>query len=157
MRRYRDFLANEYLGRARIKIGVSENPHGSDCYKGSIRAATGLTMSPDSIQRVGELTIMVLEAEMRLIAIRSFQTSDVSRLLEHLRSDTSYTFHTREEMLSYVAYVHEKTRTTLAAVAADEATLAGNGRTSADWLVGGFGHAMAHFGNLQTFLWQHRR
>ena len=65
--------------------------------------------------------------------------------------------YTREELLSYIAYVHEKTRTTLAAVAADEATLAGHGRTSADWLVGGFGHAMAHFGNLQTFLWQRRR
>jgi hypothetical protein len=65
--------------------------------------------------------------------------------------------YTREELLSYISYVHEKARTTLAAVAADESTLAGDGRTSADWLVGGFGHAMAHFGNLQTFLWQHRR
>jgi hypothetical protein len=65
--------------------------------------------------------------------------------------------YTREELLSYIAYVHAKTRATLAAVAADEATLAGHGRTSADWLVGGFGHAMGHFGNLQTFLWQHRR
>lgn len=65
--------------------------------------------------------------------------------------------YTREELLSYIAYVHEKTRTTLAAVAVDEAALAGHGRTSADWLVGGFGHAMGHFGNLQTFLWQHRR
>lgn len=65
--------------------------------------------------------------------------------------------YTREELLSYVAYVHEKARATLAAVAADETALAGHGRTSADWLVGGFGHAMAHFGNLQTFLWQHRR
>jgi hypothetical protein len=65
--------------------------------------------------------------------------------------------YTREELLSYIAYVHEKTRTTLAAVAADEATLAGHGRTSADWLVGGFGHAVGHFGNLQTFLWQRRR
>jgi hypothetical protein len=62
-----------------------------------------------------------------------------------------------QALLSYIAYVHEKTRTTLAAVAADEATLAGHGRTSADWLVAGFGHAMGHFGNLQTFLWQHRR
>ncbi len=65
--------------------------------------------------------------------------------------------YTREELLSYIAYVHEKARTTLAAVAADEAALAGHGRTSADWLVSGFGHAMGHFGNLQTFLWQHRR
>ena len=65
--------------------------------------------------------------------------------------------YTSEELLSYIAYVHEKTRATLAAVAADEAACAGHGRTSADWLVSGFGHAMAHFGNLQTFLWQHRR
>lgn len=65
--------------------------------------------------------------------------------------------YTREELLSYVAYVQEKVRTTLVAVAADEAALAGHGRTSADWLVSGFGHSMAHFGNLQTFLWQHRR
>ena len=30
-------------------------------------------------------------------------------------------------------------------------------RKIADWLIDGFGHAMGHFGNLQTFLWQHRR
>ncbi len=65
--------------------------------------------------------------------------------------------YTREEMLSYIAFVHEKARTTLAAVAEDETRLAGHGRPSADWLVSGFGHAMGHFGNLQTFLWQHRR
>ena len=37
---------------------------------------------------------------MRAIAIRSFGTSDVSRLLERLRTDTAFTFHTRDEMLS---------------------------------------------------------
>jgi uncharacterized protein (DUF885 family) len=100
IRRYRDFLATEYLSRARVKIGVSANPHGNDCYKASIRAATGLTMNPDSIHRLGILTIDGLEAEMRFIAVRSFGTSDVSRLLERLRSDTSYTFHSREEMLA---------------------------------------------------------
>lgn len=65
--------------------------------------------------------------------------------------------YTREELLTYIGYVQDKTRTTLAAVEADEAALGGQGRTSADWLVGGFGHALAHFGQLQTFLWQHRR
>lgn len=65
--------------------------------------------------------------------------------------------YTREELLSYVKYVHEKVRTTLSAVEADESALAGNGRTSADWLIGGLGHTMGHFGNLQAFLWQHRQ
>ena len=99
IRQYREFLAGEYLERARTKIGVSENPHGFDCYKASIRAATGLTLSPDTIQKLGELMIAALEAEMRNIAIRSFGTSDVSRLLVRLRNDTAFTFHTREEML----------------------------------------------------------
>jgi len=99
MRRYREFLANEYLPHARTKIGVSENPHGIDCYKGSIRAATGFALNPDSIHVVGELTVAALESEMEAIAVRSFGTSDVSRLLERLRRDTAYTFHSRDEML----------------------------------------------------------
>lgn len=110
MRRYRDFLATEYLDRARTKIGVSANPHGSDCYHASIRAATGLSLKPDSIQRIGEYTVEALEGAMRVIAIRSFGTSDVSRLLERLRSDTSYTFHTRDEMLDRARAALERAR-----------------------------------------------
>ena len=99
MRQYRDFLATEYLGHARTKIGVSENPHGSDCYRASIRAATGVTLSPDSIHNLGVNMVEQLENAMQIVAVRSLGTSDVARLLERLRSDTSYTFHTREEML----------------------------------------------------------
>jgi uncharacterized protein (DUF885 family) len=100
MRQYRDFLATEYLGHARTAIGVSENPHGSDCYRASIRAAAGVTLSPDSIHNLGVNMVEQLENAMQIVAVRSFGTSDVARLLERLRSDTSYTFHTREEMLA---------------------------------------------------------
>src|SRR6267378_334882 len=99
MRGYSEFLAIEYLGRARSEIGVDANPHGSDCYRASIRATTGLALTADSVHRLGVATVEQLENAMRVIAIRSFGTSDVSRLLERLRSDTAYTFHTREEML----------------------------------------------------------
>ncbi len=100
VRQYRDFLAAEYLDHAREEIGVSANPHGLDCYRASIRATTGLTLSPDSVYKIGLATLDQLENAMQLIAIRSFGTSDVSRLLERLRSDTASTFHTREEMLT---------------------------------------------------------
>src|SRR5258705_12655555 len=49
MRGYRDFLATEYLGRARPEIGVFANPHGAEGYRASIRAATGRALSPDSV------------------------------------------------------------------------------------------------------------
>ena len=110
MRRYREFLAAEYLGRARTEIGVFANPHGMDCYRASIRAATGLTLAPDSIHNLGLATVEELEDSMQVIAIRSFGTSDVSRLLERLRSDTAFTFHTREEMLARARDALERAR-----------------------------------------------
>ncbi|HEY3221214.1 MAG TPA: DUF885 domain-containing protein [Gemmatimonadales bacterium] len=110
MRRYRDFLAAEYLGRARTAIGVDANPHGSDCYRASIRAATGLVLSPDSVHNLGLATVEELEDSMRVIAIRAFGTSDVSRLLERLRTDTSYTFRTRDQMLARARDALERAR-----------------------------------------------
>jgi len=100
MRQYRDFLAAEYLDKARQEIGVYANPHGLDCYRASIRAVTGLTLSPDSVHRIGLVAVDQLENAMQLIATRAFGTSDVSRLLERLRGDTAYTFRTRDEMLA---------------------------------------------------------
>jgi uncharacterized protein (DUF885 family) len=100
VRRYRAFLANEYRAHARAAIGVSANPHGTECYTAAIRATTGLALSADSVHRLGIATVQELEDEMRTIAVRTFGTSDVAGLLDRLRTDTAYTFHTREEMLS---------------------------------------------------------
>ena len=113
MRAYRDFLAAEYLGRARTEIGVSANPHGSDCYRASIRATTGLTLTADSVHRLGLATVAQLEGAMERIAIQSFGTSDVSRLLERLRSDTAFTFRTREEMLARARETLERARSAI--------------------------------------------
>ena len=110
MRRYREFLAAEYLGHARTEIGVSANPHGLDCYRASIRASTGLTLAPDSIHNLGLATVEELEDSMQVIAIRAFGTSDVSRMLERLRTDTAFTFHTREEMLARARDALERAR-----------------------------------------------
>jgi uncharacterized protein (DUF885 family) len=113
MRRYREFLASEYLSRARTKIGVLENPHGSDCYAASIRAATGLWLRPDSVHELGIETVDSLERDMRALATSAFGTSDVSRLLERLRRDTAYTFHTREEMLQRARDALDRARAAL--------------------------------------------
>jgi uncharacterized protein (DUF885 family) len=101
VRRYREFLAKEYLPKARKSIGVGANPDGFACYRASIRAATGLALSPDSIHRLGRAAVAEFEAEMRAIAERSFGTRDVSALLKRMRSDRKFTFRSRDEMLAY--------------------------------------------------------
>ena len=113
MRSYRAFLATEYLGRARTTIGVSAHPKGLDCYRAAIRASTGLALSPDSVHDLGVATVEELEREMRAIAIRSFGTSDIFALLERLRTDTAYTFRTRDEMLGRARDALERARTAM--------------------------------------------
>src|SRR5216117_262030 len=101
VRRYQDFLKKEYLPHARKAIGVSANPDGFACYRASIRATTGLELSPDSLHRLGRTAVAELEAEMRGIAERGFGTRDLSALLKRLRNDHKYTFRSRDEMLAY--------------------------------------------------------
>src|SRR2546430_13748944 len=99
MRRYRDFLAHEYLPRARATIGVSSNPYGEECYRASIRATTGLELSADSIHRLGPATVAELEDAMRRIAERSLGTSGRAPRPERPRSDPGPTFGAREDMI----------------------------------------------------------
>jgi len=100
LRNYRAFLAGDYLPRARAAIGVSANPNGAACYRASIWATTGLDLSPDSVHALGRATVAALEGEMRAIARRSFGGTDLSALLERLRSERAYTFGSRDEMLT---------------------------------------------------------
>ena len=98
-RRYRDFLERDYLPRARSAIGISANPEGAACYRASIRATTGLDLSADAVHRLGIATVAALEAEMRVIARRSFRTRDVGALLGRLRTASAFTFRSRPAML----------------------------------------------------------
>lgn len=98
MRRYLGFLQREYLPRARTTIAVSALPNGFACYRASARLSSSLDIAPDSVHRLGLAQIARLEREMRDIAQRDFKTSDVPALLRRLRTDTAYTFHTRQEI-----------------------------------------------------------
>src|SRR5881628_93558 len=113
IRQYRQFLDKEYLPRARKTIGVSANPNGAACYKGAILATTGLTLSPDSIHRLGRATVSELEAEMRGITERSFGSRDVTPMLKRLRGDSKFSFRTREAMLAYAQAALERAATVM--------------------------------------------
>jgi uncharacterized protein (DUF885 family) len=98
IRRYRDFLAKEYLAKARDRVGVAANPNGIDCYRASVRASTTIDVAPDSIHALGLAQVASIESEMSAIAEKDFGTSDVSGLLKQIRSDPKYAFTTRDEV-----------------------------------------------------------
>ncbi len=100
VQRYRSYLADEYLGRARTEPGLLALPDGEACYRGSVRAAVTLDVPPEEIHRTGLARMEAIHAEMRGIAERSFGTTDVVGLLRRLRDDATLRFRDREELLA---------------------------------------------------------
>lgn len=99
--RYRDFLQDTYLPAAREAFAVSAIPNGEACYRATARAYSTLDVSPDSVHRLGLQQMALIEAEMVVIAERSFGTSDVPGLLRQLKSDPKYMFRSRKEIIAY--------------------------------------------------------
>ncbi|HVS03823.1 MAG TPA: DUF885 domain-containing protein, partial [Thermoanaerobaculia bacterium] len=100
IRRYRDYLADEYLPAAREDIAVAANPEGAACYRAAVRYHTSVQMSPEEIHRLGQEQMEILLAQMREIGERSFATADPEQLLERV-GEPPYTFSSRQEMVDY--------------------------------------------------------
>jgi uncharacterized protein (DUF885 family) len=101
IRRYRDFLVNEYLPASRESVGIVGNPGGADCYRAAVRSFTTLDVPAQEIHQIGLREMEKIQNEMRTIAQRSFNTTDVPALLERFRTDPQYLFRTREEIVAY--------------------------------------------------------
>ena len=101
IQRHRDFLANEYLPRARDAVGVSALPDGAACYRARVLSFTTLELDPKWIHDTGVEQMAKIQGEMRAIGQRSFGTTDVPALLETLRTDPRYAFKTRQEIVDY--------------------------------------------------------
>jgi uncharacterized protein (DUF885 family) len=99
LRRYRDFLAADYIPHARQTTAIAALPHGDDCYRARVRSYTTADLSAQAIHRLGREEMGRIEVQMRTIAERSFGTSDVPALVTRLRDDPQYRFKSREEII----------------------------------------------------------
>ena len=101
VRRYRLFLAQEYLPASRNEIGVTSDPGGRDCYLASVLFHATLPLSPEEIHETGLREMTRIQDEMREIGGRSFGTDDVAELLRLVRADPANSFETREQIVAF--------------------------------------------------------
>ena len=99
--RYREFLEQDYLPAARESIAVAALPDGAACYDASVRFHSSLPVPANEVHAAGLRQIDALTAEMKEIAQRSFNTSDLPGLLKRLRTDPKHTFRNREQLIAY--------------------------------------------------------
>ena len=101
VRRYRLFLAQEYLPASRNEIGVTSDPGGRDCYLASVLFHATLPLSPEEIHETGLREMGRIQDEMRDIGGRIFGTDDVTELLSLVRADPANSFETREQIVAF--------------------------------------------------------
>jgi uncharacterized protein (DUF885 family) len=100
-KRYADFLEREYLPAAREATPIAANPNGAACYEASVRYHGSSPKTAKDVHALGLEQIAALDAEMKGIGERSFQTGDVPALLKKVRTDPAYRFKNREEKIAY--------------------------------------------------------
>jgi len=87
IRRYRDFVRDEYLPGARVAAPVTALPQGADCYRASFRYFTSLDRPPEETHALGRAMVAANEQRLRAIGRERFGTADPARLRRRIESD----------------------------------------------------------------------
>ena len=99
--RYRDFLQDEYLPRARDALGISANPDGAGCYAASLRGYTTLTRSPQEVFALGQRTVTGNMARVREVGQQQFATQDVAAITRRINDAQDNRFTSEEALIAY--------------------------------------------------------
>jgi uncharacterized protein (DUF885 family) len=85
-------------------------PRGAECYRAEVRRLTTLDIPPEEVFASGEREMELVRREMQALAERSFGTSDLSALLQHLRNDSALAYRSREEVVQTSTAAIERAR-----------------------------------------------
>lgn len=103
-----DYLSNDYLRKARAKIGVSENKNGKAYYEQRVRFYTTLNMTPQEVYDVGISEVKRIKSEMQdIIDALEFEGS-FEDFLKFLREDPQFYPKTPEDLLMHAAWLSKK-------------------------------------------------
>ncbi len=101
VRRYRDFLEDEYLPKARTTIAISALPNGAEAYRALLRAFTTLDRTAEETSLLGEQAVARYEAQAADIGRKLFGAKDLKAVLKKLERDPRNRFKTREELMEF--------------------------------------------------------
>ena len=98
--RYREFLRNEILPKARPqdKPGIMHIPGGAEAYARLIRVHTSLDISPKELHETGVGEVAKINRETEELGAKLFGTDDRREILRKLRTDPSLYFTDRDEV-----------------------------------------------------------
>ena len=101
IQRYRDYLADEYMERAREELTILANPQGRACYEASLQSYTTLSRSPEDVFALGEETVLRNMMEVERLGEEAYQVDDFATTLRLAKADPDDRFTDKDELLAF--------------------------------------------------------
>ena len=99
--RYRDFLADTYLGQARAALAVTANPNGRACYEASLKAYTTVDRSPEEIYALGRRTVAANRERVVALGKAAYGLDDFAAIIGRIKNDPQDRFESKEQLLEF--------------------------------------------------------
>jgi uncharacterized protein (DUF885 family) len=99
LRRYREYLAREYLPKARENIAITANRREEECYRAAIRRYTTLDLAGDELYEIGVRELAAAESAAARLSARAFGDPDYRTVLARMNQDPKHTLGSREAVI----------------------------------------------------------
>lgn len=99
--RFADFIADEYLEKAREEIALTYNPDGAKCYPTLVRSFATIEPTADEIHALGLAQMALIRSEMEDILKAHYDGEAIETFVRRINVDPEFTFRTEDEVLQY--------------------------------------------------------
>ncbi len=96
--RMRDFLQNEYLGKARDGVGLMYMKGGDALYRYNIQSTTTLPLTPDEIHQLGLSEVARITKEFEKVRSEVGFSGDLHRFFDYMRTSPTFQPKSREQI-----------------------------------------------------------
>jgi len=118
LKKYGDFLKDEYLPKARDGIAISDLPDGPACYQAYLRSFTTLKRTPKEVYELGQKTVEANKADVIKLGRKLFNTGDFAAIIEKSKARKENHFSSKDELLSFSRALLAKAKTKTATLVA---------------------------------------
>ncbi len=101
IQRYRNFLQNGYLPKARTDLAVTANPNGRACYDAALRSYTTLDRSGEEVFELGMHTVTANKAKVEELGSEVYGITDFADIIQRIKDDPEDKFSSAEELLQF--------------------------------------------------------
>lgn len=108
IRRYRAFLADTYIPKARATLSVLDLPNGRACYDAWLRYYTTLPRSGEQVMALGARTVAANVTDVRAMGKPLYGTDDFAAIVRKVRADPTERFASKDEIVAFNNALEER-------------------------------------------------